>query len=251
MVYEDTNVYVTDVYARGVNVNLTPLTSNRGALATDARGCSLWRYLLERLPRAWESQVRDPLGTRYEFGLCRPGRGCYIGAVTRMGVRFRRVSVTDVAMPVRAVCKPHSPDLKKRRSRGCSLWRYLLERPPPAWESRVRDPLGTRYELGRCGPRRGCYIGAVTRTGVRFRGVNVTDVYARGVNVNLTPLTSNRGALATDARRCSLWRYLLERPPRAWESRVCDPLGTRYEFGLCGPGRGCYIYNDIGITRRR
>ncbi len=39
-----------------------------------------------------------------------------IGAVTRMGVRFRGVSVTDVAMPVRAVCKPHSPDLKKRRS---------------------------------------------------------------------------------------------------------------------------------------
>ncbi len=31
--------------------------------------------------------------------------GGYIGAVTRMGVRFRGVSVTDVAMPVRAVCK--------------------------------------------------------------------------------------------------------------------------------------------------
>ncbi len=30
------------------------------------------------------------------------------------------VCVTDVAMPVRAVCKPHSPDLKKRRS---SDWR--------------------------------------------------------------------------------------------------------------------------------
>ncbi len=29
-------LYVTDVYARGVNVNLTLLTSNRGALATDA-----------------------------------------------------------------------------------------------------------------------------------------------------------------------------------------------------------------------
>ncbi len=47
--------------------------------------------------------------------------GGYIGAVTRMGVRFRGVSVTDVAMPVRAHspevrCKPHSPDLKKRRS---------------------------------------------------------------------------------------------------------------------------------------
>ncbi len=72
--------------------------------------------------------------------------------------------------------------------------------------------------------------------------MNVTDVYARGVNVNLTPLTSNRGALATDARGCSLWRYLLERPPPTWESRVRDPLGTRYEFGRCGPGRGCYMY---------
>ncbi len=145
------------MYARGVNVNLTPLTSNRGALATDAR--------------------------------------------------------------------------------GCSLWRSLLERPPPAPESRVRDPLRRVVAVW----TRGSYIGAVTRTGVRFRGVNVTDVYACGVNVNLTPLTSNRGALATDARR--LWRYLLERPPRTWESRVRDPLGTRYELGQCGPGRGCYKYN--------
>ncbi len=50
-------------------------------------------------------------------------------------------------MPVRAVCKPHSPDLTKRRSiatdtRGCSLWHSLLERPPPVPASRVRDPLG-------------------------------------------------------------------------------------------------------------
>ncbi len=84
------------MYARGVNVNLTPLTSNRGALATDTRGCSLWRYLLERPPPTWESRVRDPLGTRYELGQCGPGRGCYIGAVTRTGVRFRGVNVTDV-----------------------------------------------------------------------------------------------------------------------------------------------------------
>ncbi len=152
------NAYVTDVYARGVNVNLTPLTSNRGALATDAGGCSLWRSLLERPPPAPESWVRDPL---------------------------RRI---------------------------VAVWTW------------------------------GSYIGAVTRMGVRFRGVNVTDVYARGVNVNLTPLTSNRGALATDAGGCSLWRYLLERPPPTWESRVRDPLGTRYEFELCGPGRGCYTY---------
>ncbi len=49
-------------------------------------------------------------------------------------------------MPVRAVCKPHSPDLKRGAlatdARGCSLWRSLLECPPPAPESRVRDPLG-------------------------------------------------------------------------------------------------------------
>ncbi len=47
-------------------------------------------------------------------------------------------------MPVRAVCKPHSPDLKKRRARSCSLWRSLLKRPPAAPESWVRDPLGAR-----------------------------------------------------------------------------------------------------------
>ncbi len=49
-------------------------------------------------------------------------------------------------MPVRAVCKPHSPDLKRGAlatdARGCSLWRTLLEHPPPAPESRVGDPLG-------------------------------------------------------------------------------------------------------------
>ncbi len=134
-------VYVTDVYACGVNVNLTPLTSNRGALATDARGCSLWRYLLER--------------------------------------------------PASCVGNP-------------------------GFET--RSALDTSWDGADLGG--GCYIGAVTRMGVRFRGVNVTDVYARGINVNLTPLTSNRGALATDARGCSLWRSLLQRPPPAWESRA-------------------------------
>ncbi len=74
-----------------------------------------------------------------------PG-GSYIGAVTRMGVRFRGVSVMDVAMPVRAVCKNLTLLTSKRGAlatdaRGCSLWRSLLERPPPAPESRVRDPL--------------------------------------------------------------------------------------------------------------
>ncbi len=49
---------------------------------------------------------------------------------------------------MRAVCKPHSPDLKKRRSTGCNLWHFLLERPPPAPESRVRDPLRARMSCG-------------------------------------------------------------------------------------------------------
>ncbi len=77
-------------------------------------------------------------------------------------------------MPVRAVCKPHSPDLKRGAlaTDASSLWRTLLERPPPAPESRVRDQLGelVRTCVG------GGYIGAVTRMGVRFRGVSVTDV---------------------------------------------------------------------------
>ncbi len=45
--------------------------------------------------------------------------GGYVGAVTRAGVRFRG-GESNGCMPVRVVCKPHSPDLKKRRS---SDWR--------------------------------------------------------------------------------------------------------------------------------
>ncbi len=81
--------------------------------------------------------------------------------------------------------------------------------------------------------------------GVRFRGVNVTDVYARGVNVNLTPLTSKRGALATDARGCSLWRYLLERPSPTWESRVIDSRGvsaTPHCVVTATPPQVCIIF---------
>ncbi len=55
---------------------------------------------------------------------------------------------------------------------------------------------------------------------------------------NLTLLTSKRGALATDTRGCSLWRYLLERPPPAWESRVQDPLEARTSCGGVDPGGG-------------
>ncbi len=143
------------MYARGVSVNLTPLTSKRGALATDARDCSL-------LVRAPASCAGIP------------------------GLR-------------------------------------------PAW---------SKNELWWCGPGRGCNIGAVTRTGVRFKGVNVTDVYASGVSVNLTPLTSKRGALATNARGCSLWRFLLERPPPAWESQVRDRSAQDTSLDGADPGGG-------------
>ncbi len=55
-------------------------------------------------------------------------------------------------MPVRVLCKPDSPDLKKRRFSGCILWRSLLERPPPTPESRVRDPLRARTSCGGVDP---------------------------------------------------------------------------------------------------
>ncbi len=42
----------------------------------------------------------------------------------------------------------------------------------------------------------------------------------------LTLLTSQRGALATNAKSCSLWRSLLERPSPAPETRVRDLLGV-------------------------
>ncbi len=69
------SVYVTDVYARGA--------SNRGALATVVRGCSLWRSLLERPPPAPESRVRDPLKARTSCGGVDPG-GCYIYINTQL-----------------------------------------------------------------------------------------------------------------------------------------------------------------------
>ncbi len=70
-----------------MGVNLTPLTSKRGALATDAKPLA---SLVERLPPVPASRVRDPLGVMVRTW------GGYIGAVTRMGVKFRGVSVTDV-----------------------------------------------------------------------------------------------------------------------------------------------------------
>ncbi len=69
-------------------------------------------------------------------------------------------------MPVRAVCKPHSPDFKRG---ALATLASLVECPHPAPAFRVRDPLCD-------GADPGGYIGAVTRTGVRFRGVNVMDV---------------------------------------------------------------------------
>ncbi len=49
----------------------------------------------------------------------------------------------------------------------------------------------------------------------------------------LTLLTSQRGALATDAKSCSLWRSLLEHPPPAPETRVRDPLGVMVRTRGC------------------
>ncbi len=76
-----------------------------------------------------------------------------VGAIIRKSFfLYISLSICNGCMPVRAVCKPHSPDLKKRHSSGCNLWRSLLERPPPAPESRVHDPLGARRSCGGVDP---------------------------------------------------------------------------------------------------
>ncbi len=71
--------------------------------------------------------------------------------------------------------KPHSPDLNRGAlatdARGCSPLRYLLELPA----SHAGSPGFATLLVSGCGPVSGGYIGAVTRTGVRFRGVSVTD----------------------------------------------------------------------------
>ncbi len=86
----------------------------------------------------------------------------------------------------KAVCKPHSPDLKRGAlatdARGCSLWRSLLEGPPPALASRFCDPLG---ELERT------RVGGVTHNldkiiliiyvSLKGRSVNVCKFYANNV----------------------------------------------------------------------
>ncbi len=54
--------FMPNRYISLFKIYLTLLTSQGGALATDARGCRLWRSLLERLPPAPETRVRDPLG---------------------------------------------------------------------------------------------------------------------------------------------------------------------------------------------
>ncbi len=43
------------------------------------------------------------------------------------------MSMWQMCIPVKVVCKPTD-------AKGCSLWRSLLERPPAAPETRVRDP---------------------------------------------------------------------------------------------------------------
>ncbi len=59
-------------------------------------------------------------------------------------------------------------------ARGCSLWRSLLERPPPAPESRVRDPLG---ELVRT------RVGGVTL--IIHANTKIEDVYFLDISLSI------------------------------------------------------------------
>ncbi len=67
----------------------------------------------------------------------------------------------------------------------------------------------------------------------------IANRYISLFKMYLTLLTSQRGALATDAKSCSLWRSLLERPPPVPETRVRDPLGVMVRTRGKGGGQYC------------
>ncbi len=45
-----------------------------------------------------------------------------------------------------------------------------------------------------------------------------------------------------------LWRYLLERPPRAWESRDRDSLGARTSLYCADPGGYVHHTRMLGVN---
>ncbi len=120
-------------------------------------------------------------------------------------------------MPVRAVCKPHSPDLKRGAlatdARGCSLWRDLLERPPPAPESRVRgaDPCRggyTRTQAHVCThastrTHSHTHSHACTHTSTLHTNTH-TRTHARAHTLSLTHIFS-----IVHLRQCTLWQCIL------------------------------------------
>ncbi len=103
-------IYVTDVYARGVNVNLTPLTSKRGALATGARGCSLWPASCVGIPGSRSARHKIRVGTVWTR------EGMLHWCRDQNGSEVQGGECNGCVCPW-CQCKPHSsPDLKKRRS---------------------------------------------------------------------------------------------------------------------------------------
>ncbi len=122
-------------------------------------------------------------------------------------------------MPVRAVCKPHSPDLKRGAlatdARGCSLWRSLLERPPPAPESRVRDPLGERVRTrvgGVTPPARFFWLSVFGDVNWRKAWRTVDKFY---INNNVKEITFKNNGLFQRPLRARSAQSPLQRPLRA------------------------------------
>ncbi len=122
------------------------------------------------------------------------------------------LSICNGCMPVRAVCKPHSPDLKKRHSSGCSLWRSLLERPPPAPESRVRDPLGARTSCGGVDPGGGVTYRYIFRSfSLKFTWDLKRILFAQKRNVSLLFwVHTNKRRVFTDSKDVLGYFYLYD-----------------------------------------
>ncbi len=90
--------------------------------------------------------IHISLKQRFSIPVLVPPRSAYFACLSLLTHLIQIISLLEVrsmcngCIPVRAVCKPHSPDLKMRRS--------LVERLPPAPASRVQDPLVVRTRGG-------------------------------------------------------------------------------------------------------
>ncbi len=103
---------------------------------------------------------------------------------------------------------------------SCASW-YVLQKPSNIWRALFQKAINAKKKK----MSSSCHF-AVYWTYSLLHQCLMPNRYISLFKMYLTLLTSQRGALATDAKSYSLWRSLLERPPPALETRVRDPLGV-------------------------